>query len=152
MACPALPLCGLAISEAERGLPDINARLRALLVKIGLPDEQILVRMTGCPNGCARPYMAELGFVGDGPASYQIWLGGTPGLDRLAEPFADKVKVEDIESALEPAFFFYKSRRRDGERFGDFVSRVGFEILRIYKEAYVPIPELRPAHAAKSAR
>lgn len=143
MACPALPLCGLAISEAERGLPDINARLRAMLDRIGLPDEEVLVRMTGCPNGCARPYMAELGFVGDGPASYQIWLGGTPSLDRLSKPFADKVKVKDIEAVLEPVFFFYKSRRREGERFGDFVDRVGFEILEIYKEAYVPIPDVR---------
>lgn len=150
MACPALPLCGLAISEAERGLPDINARLRAILTKIGLPDEQILVRMTGCPNGCARPYMAELGFVGDGPASYQIWLGGRPGLDRLSKPYADKVKVQDLEAVLEPIFFFYKSRRREGERFGDFVDRVGFEILHIYKDAYVPIPDANSYGVARA--
>jgi sulfite reductase (ferredoxin) len=65
-------LCGLAITEAERGLPDINKRLRATMTKVGLPKtEPVIVRMTGCPNGCARPYMAELGFVGDGPSSYQ---------------------------------------------------------------------------------
>ncbi len=73
MACPALPLCGLAVTEAERSLPDVNRRLRALLDRVGLPQQQELTaRMTGCPNGCARPYMAELGFVGDGPNSYQV--------------------------------------------------------------------------------
>ena len=75
MACPALPLCGLATTEAERALPDINVRIRASMVKSGLPaDEPLIVRMTGCPNGCARPYIAELGFVGDGPNSYQVCL------------------------------------------------------------------------------
>lgn len=72
MACPALPLCGLAITEAERGLPDINKRVRSLLHQVGLGDEPITMRMTGCPNGCARPYMAEIGFVGDGPNTYQV--------------------------------------------------------------------------------
>jgi sulfite reductase (ferredoxin) len=72
MACPALPLCGLAITEAERGLPDVNTRVRALINKLGLPDLELTMRMTGCPNGCARPYMAEIGFVGDGPNTYQV--------------------------------------------------------------------------------
>lgn len=73
MACPALPLCGLATTEAERALPDINVRLRNVCNKVGLSaDEHFVVRMTGCPNGCARPYMAEIGFVGDGPNSYQV--------------------------------------------------------------------------------
>lgn len=95
MACPALPLCGLAISEAERGLPDVNLRIRNLLNKLGFDQaEQFCVRMTGCPNGCSRPYMAELGFVGDGPNSYQIWLGGSPAQTRLAEPYLDRMKVQ----------------------------------------------------------
>lgn len=72
MACPALPLCGLAIGEAERGLPDVNKRLRTLLRKVGLGETAIVVRMTGCPNGCARPYIAEIGFVCDGPNTYQV--------------------------------------------------------------------------------
>jgi sulfite reductase (ferredoxin) len=138
IACPALPLCGLAIGEAERGLPDLNRRLRQLLIKVGLPDESVLVRMTGCPNGCARPYMAELGFVGDGPNSYQVCLGGTPGLTRLAEAYADKVKLDDMEVLLEPVLFFFKSRRRAGEGLGDFAARVGFDVLRAYARAYVP--------------
>lgn len=81
MACPAMPLCGLAIGEAERGLPDINRRLRELLVKLGLSQDSMVIRMTGCPNGCARPYMAELGFVCDGPNSYQV----RPGCCKLSQ-------------------------------------------------------------------
>jgi len=111
MACPALPLCGLAVTEAERGLPDINVRIRALLDKVGLKDETFIIRMTGCPNGCARPYMAELGFVGDGPNSYQIYLGGDPNQTRLAELYADRVKVKDLETFLEPIFVYFKSNR-----------------------------------------
>lgn len=95
MACPALPLCGLAIGEAERGLPDINNRIRALMDKLGFgADEHFHIRMTGCPNGCTRPYMAELGFVGDGPNSYQLWLGGTAAQTRLAEPYMERMKVQ----------------------------------------------------------
>jgi hypothetical protein len=162
MACPALPLCGLAIAEAERTLPDINARIRALMDTLGFEkSDKFVVRATGewhtlcacvrrgssasvagvtlvvrlsiaawfpawcvsllktwdaqpftfqrpptkttflqspppagCPNGCARPYMAEFGFVGDGPNSYQIWLGGSPNATRLAEPFAERVNVK----------------------------------------------------------
>lgn len=72
MACPALPLCGLAIGEAERGLPDFLVRLRTVMVGLGMPEDHVFVRMTGCPNGCSRPYIAEVGFVGDGPNSYQV--------------------------------------------------------------------------------
>jgi sulfite reductase (ferredoxin) len=72
MACPALPLCGLAITEAERSLPHVNQRVDALLAKLGLAGEAVTMRMTGCPNGCARPYMGEIGFVGDGPNTYQV--------------------------------------------------------------------------------
>eukprot|EP00898_Chlorokybus_atmophyticus_P001968 jgi/Chlat1/2772/Chrsp187S02945 len=138
MACPALPLCGLAIGEAERTLPDINKRLRTLLTQVGLQNESFVIRMTGCPNGCARPYMAELGLVGDGPNSYQIWLGGCPNQTRLARAYADKVKFNDFESFLEPLFFFFKTRREGAsESFGDFCNRVGFEVLREYQRLYV---------------
>ena len=129
------------MSEAERGLPDINARLVALLDRMGLGDESFVVRMTGCPNGCARPYMAEVGFVGDGPRSYQIWLGGSPGHTRLAEPFMDKMKVDKLEETFEPLFSFFKARRQEGESFGDFCARVGFDVLRAYLQAYVPPKE-----------
>lgn len=104
MACPALPLCGLAVTEAERGLPDVNVRIRNLLTKLGMPDAALVTRMTGCPNGCARPYMAEMGFVGDAPNSYQLWLGGSPNQTRLAETFMDRMKIQDLERTIEPAF------------------------------------------------
>nr|QPT54870.1 ferredoxin-sulfite reductase [Scenedesmus acutus] len=138
MACPALPLCGLAITEAERGLPDVNKRVLALLNRLGLGDEPITMRMTGCPNGCARPYMAEIGYVGDGPNSYQLWLGGSPNQTRLAQVFAERVKLRDLESTLEPLLAAFKARRQPGEAFGDFVARLGFAALRGYSESYVP--------------
>ena len=144
MACPALPLCGLALTEAERGIPDINKRIRALMTKVGLEkDNSFVIRMTGCPNGCARPYMAELGLVGDGPNSYQVWLGGSPNHTRIAEAFMDKVKVDKLEQTLEPLFYFYKTRRVNAEEsFGDFCARVGFDVLRVYMKAYVPPPSI----------
>merc|ERR1719230_676815 len=78
IACPAFPLCGLAMAEAERVQPEINARLVALLNSMGMADTEFVTRTTGCPNGCARPYMAEIAFVGSGPSTYQLWLGGSP--------------------------------------------------------------------------
>ena len=81
MACPALPLCGLAITEAERIMPSYVERIRILLNKLDMGSEEIMMRMTGCPNGCARPYMAELAFVGEGITTYQLWVGGSPVLD-----------------------------------------------------------------------
>nr|GLL32494.1 sulfite reductase 1 [ferredoxin], chloroplastic-like [Ipomoea trifida] len=130
MACPAFPLCPLAITEAERGIPDILKRVRAMFEKVGLENEEsIVVRVTGCPNGCARPYMAELGLVGDGPNSYQIWLGGTTNQTSLAKPFKDKAKVQDLEKVLEPLFYHWKQNRQASESFGDFTTRMGFEKL-----------------------
>merc|ERR1712176_1638498 len=126
MACPALPLCGLAVAEAERGLPGVNERLRALMTKVGLDSStSFVVRMTGCPNGCARPYMAELGFVGDGPNSYQIWLGGAPVLTRTAYPYKAKMKDPDLEMTIEPILRMFKNLRHDFEAFGDFCHRMG---------------------------
>ncbi|KAL0418499.1 UNVERIFIED_CONTAM: Sulfite reductase 1 [ferredoxin], chloroplastic [Sesamum radiatum] len=130
MACPALPLCPLAIAEAERGIPDLLKRVRAVFEKVGLKyNESVVIRVTGCPNGCARPYMAELGLVGDGPNSYQIWLGGTPNQTLLAKAFKDKVKIQDLEKVLEPLFYHWKRKRLSKESFGDFTNRMGHEKL-----------------------
>ena len=101
IACPALPLCGLAVTEAERILPDVLDRLDAQFRRLGI-SKPVLVRMTGCPNGCARPYMAEIGLVGSGADQYQLWLGGTPNLQNLAEPYLDKMPLEAMERTLEP--------------------------------------------------
>lgn len=136
MACPALPLCGLAQTEAERIIPSYIERIRAVMDKMGISDEEILIRMTGCPNGCARPYMAELAFVGDGPKSYQVWLGGSPVLTRTAYPFMAKMKVDDLEATLEPIFAMYIQQRQEFEAFGDFCHRAGAEAIEKFMESY----------------
>uniref|UniRef100_A0A6U4C2H1 assimilatory sulfite reductase (ferredoxin) n=1 Tax=Phaeomonas parva TaxID=124430 RepID=A0A6U4C2H1_9STRA len=139
IACPALPLCGLAQNEAERAMPNFLGRMRELLEEEGLGDEELQVRMTGCPNGCARPYMAELAFVGDGPKTYQLWMGGSPGLTRVGEPYANKIHMERWEDTMRPLFQAWKKDRAGpGEAFGDFVSRVG--IAKLAKE-HLPEPE-----------
>jgi sulfite reductase (ferredoxin) len=129
MACPALPLCGLAQTEAERIMPSWLERIRAVMNKMGLSDEEIMIRMTGCPNGCARPYMAELAFVGDGPKNYQVWLGGSPVLTRTAYPFLAKMKADDLEVTMEPIFTMFNQQRTEFEAFGDFCHRVGAEAI-----------------------
>ncbi|CAJ2679796.1 unnamed protein product [Trifolium pratense] len=137
MACPAFPLCPLAITEAERGIPSILKRIRAMFEKVGLKySESIVVRITGCPNGCARPYMAELGLVGDGPNSYQVWLGGSSNQTSLARTFMDKVKLHDLEKVLEPLFYHWKQKRQSKESFGNFTSRLGFEKLKEFIEKW----------------
>ena len=136
MACPAMPTCGLAITESERVMPSILERIRALLTKVGLEDEHLVVRMTGCPNGCARPYMAELGFVGSSPECYQIWLGGSPDQTRLAKAIEEKLHVKDFEAFLEPIFVYFKQKRQLSESFGNFCDRVGLESIRQFVTNY----------------
>ena len=138
MACPALPTCGLAITESERAIPSILERLRALMHKLGLADEHFVVRMTGCPNGCARPYMAEMGFVGSLPKTYQLWLGGSPNQTRLAQPYMDRLHIDDLETTLEPILVYFKQDRQAGESFGDFCARMGFEAIRQFAGGYEP--------------
>jgi len=138
MACPALPTCGLATTESERAIPTILDRIRALLNKVGLPEEHFIIRMTGCPNGCARPYLAELGFVGNGPNLYQVWLGAASNQTRLAQAYIDKMNVDDLETTLEPIFVFFKQSRKPHERFGDFCDRVGLESIRQFVASYKP--------------
>ncbi|HEY9627006.1 MAG TPA: sulfite reductase, ferredoxin dependent [Coleofasciculaceae cyanobacterium] len=138
MACPALPTCGLAVTESERVMPSILDRVRALLDKVGLPQESFITRMTGCPNGCARPYLAELGFVGQSPESYQIWLGAAPNQTRLSQAYVDNMPIADLEATLEPLFVYFKKNRKKGESFGDFCDRVGFAVLREFAATYEP--------------
>ena len=147
MACPALPTCGLAITESERAIPGITVRIRTLLDKLGLKDDHFVIRMTGCPNGCARPYMAELGFVGSAPGKYQVWLGGSPDQTRLAQAYIDKLPIEELESFLEPMFMQFKQQRELGESFGDFCDRVGFDAIREYSANYeFPKPTKKTRH------
>jgi sulfite reductase (ferredoxin) len=123
IACPALPTCGLAITESERILPSVLERLDVLMNRLEI-KRSVLVRMTGCPNGCARPYMAEIGLVGSGVEQYQLWLGGSPHLTRLARPFLERMPLGELENTLEPLLSAWKSE--GGRRsFGDFVDRAG---------------------------
>ncbi|QZZ21281.1 sulfite reductase, ferredoxin dependent [Leptothermofonsia sichuanensis E412] len=138
MACPALPTCGLATTESERALPGILERIRAVLTKVGLPQEHFITRMTGCPNGCARPYLAELGFVGNGPGLYQVWLGAAPNQTRLAKPYLEKMHVDDLETTLEPIFVYFRQWRQANESFGDFCDRVGLDAIHQYVASYDP--------------
>lgn len=140
IACPAFPLCGLAQAEAERRMPDFNARVNVLLSKMGMPGESFVMRMTGCPNGCARPYMAELSFVGQGPDLYQVWMGGSSQLDgRTGWTYKDKVKQADMENEVEPILYMWKTQRTSqAERFGDFIHRVGKDAIVDYVAKYTP--------------
>ena len=124
MACVSLPTCGLGLAESERYLPNLITRLEGLLAEVGLPGQEITIRMTGCPNGCARPYMAEIGFVGKAPSRYQIWLGGNETSTRLNRLYRDVVKDPDIDTELRPLFTRYAQERLADERFGDWVARV----------------------------
>ncbi|MBM3845824.1 MAG: NADPH-dependent assimilatory sulfite reductase hemoprotein subunit [Verrucomicrobia bacterium] len=124
MACPALPTCGLALAESERYLPGLLARIEALLAELHLGNQEIIVRMTGCPNGCARPYMAEIGFVGKAPGKYNVYLGGNEASTRLNRVFRESVKETEIVNELRPVLTRFSQERQTGERFGDWCDRV----------------------------
>ncbi len=124
MACPALPTCGLALAESERMLPGLVARIEKICAEVGLGGEEIIIRSTGCPNGCARPYMAEIAFVGKAPGRYQLWLGGNAAGTRLNRVWKDVIKDPEIENELRPILARYAKERNANERFGDWVERV----------------------------
>jgi sulfite reductase (NADPH) hemoprotein beta-component len=124
MACPALPTCGLALAESERMFPGLVDRIEKLCAELGLAGEEIIIRSTGCPNGCARPYTAELAFVGKAPGRYQVWLGGNTAGTRLNRVWKDTVKDPDIENELRPVLARFARERNPNERFGDWCDRV----------------------------
>ncbi len=124
MACPALPTCGRALAEAERVSPALLGQIEQLLAGLGLHEEEIVIRMTGCPNGCVRSLLAELGFVGKAPNKYHIYLGGSACSTRLSKLFKESVRSEDIVNELRPVFNRFAQERLAGERFGDFCQRV----------------------------
>lgn len=129
MACPALPTCGLAITESERIFPDVIRELEGVVSELGLEDEKLSVRMTGCPNGCARPYVADIGFVGQSLNKYAIFVGGDPSGTRLNKQYKELVPLENLVSEVKPLLSEYKSNRNEGESFGDFWERVGIDFL-----------------------
>lgn len=126
MACVAFPTCGLAMAESERYLPDLMTKIEALLEENGLREEPITIRMTGCPNGCARPYIAEIAFVGKAPGIYNMYLGAGFHGERLNRLYKPSLKEDQILAELKPIFEDYAANRTEGERFGDFVIRQGY--------------------------
>ena len=125
LACVAMPTCGLAMAESERYLPSLIDRLDAELEAAGLAGEAITIRMTGCPNGCARPYVAEIGLVGKGPGRYNMYLGAGFAGDRLGSLFLENANEDEIIAALRELFRRHSAQRRPGERFGNFLVRTG---------------------------
>ena len=126
MACVALPTCGLAMAESERYLPDLLAKIEPILEAHGLTDDPITIRMTGCPNGCARPYIAEIGLTGRAPGKYNLYLGGGFHGQRLNKMHLENVGEPAILEALDETLGHYARDREPGERFGDFVVRAGY--------------------------
>lgn len=126
MACVALPTCGLAMAESERYLPDLLTKIEAILDAYGLKDDPITIRMTGCPNGCARPYIAEIGLTGRAPGKYNLYLGGGFHGQRLNKMYLENVGEAAILEALDQALGHYARDRKPGEPFGDFAIRAGY--------------------------
>jgi sulfite reductase (NADPH) hemoprotein beta-component len=126
MACVALPTCGLALAESERYLPELIDALDERLAVHGLSADDIVIRMTGCPNGCARPYLAEIGLVGKGPGRYNLYLGAAFEGSRLSKLYEEDLDHAAIIATLDPIFSAYAAQRQPNERFGDFTIRAGF--------------------------
>ena len=129
LACPALPTCGLALTEAERVQAPIVAELEEVLRKHGLAGERISLRITGCPNGCARPYAGDIGLVGRVPGAFAIYLGGDFEGTRLSFQWRDRVPQAKLAATLEPVIAAFATGRQPGESFGGFCNRLGRDAL-----------------------
>jgi sulfite reductase beta subunit-like hemoprotein len=123
MACPALPTCGLSLADAERVLPGVLRELEGEFAQLGIGDVPLTVRMTGCPNGCARPYNADIGFVGRRPGVYHVFVGGGLRGDRLSDLFAADVKIGQLVPTLRPLLEQYSRERVEGEGLSDYYQR-----------------------------
>ncbi len=131
LACVALPTCALSLAEAERYLPVLIDDIEKEIESAGLRHDAITIRMTGCPNGCARPYIAEIGFVGRGPERYNVYLGGGHAGQRLSKLYKGDVPQSEIPALLSPIIHRYAKEREEGEKFGDFVIRAGIVVATI---------------------
>lgn len=135
MACVALPTCGLALAESQRYLPDLISDLEQVIEACGLHDEAITIRSTGCPNGCARPYLGEIGLVGRSPGKYNLYLGAGFAGQRLNKLYRESLQHDQIIAELKPIIQRYAKEREAGEHFGDFVIRTGYvKPVRVAKE------------------
>ena len=130
LACPALPSCGLALTEAERVRGDIVEAIAARLRRWGLEGERLSIRITGCPNGCARPYTGDIGVVGRVPGYYSVYVGGDFGGTRLNEVIAERLDIAGLADALDPLFALWAASQKGEEGFGDFCHRIGIAALR----------------------
>nr|POE51861.1 sulfite reductase [nadph] subunit beta [Quercus suber] len=131
-ACVAFPTCGLAMAESERYLPELVTKLEGVIEENGMRQDSIVMRMTGCPNGCARPWLAEVAFVGKAYGAYNMYLGGGYHGNRLNKLYRSSIKEDEILAIMKPLLKQYKLERNDGERFGDFVIRSG--VIKATKE------------------
>lgn len=139
MSCVAFPTCGLAMAEAERYLPELLGKIEEILDEAGLREEEIVIRMSGCPNGCSRPALAEMAFIGKGPGKYNLYLGGSFTGDRLACLYKENIGEEEILASLRPILLQYAKERQEGEHFGDFVIRAGIvEAIRDGRDFHKP--------------
>jgi sulfite reductase (ferredoxin) len=136
MACVAWPTCGLSITESERALPGLIDQIEAELARLGLAGEKFTIRMTGCPNGCARPYNCDIGLVGKARGKYTIYLGGRLLGDRLNFLYKDMVLEEDVVGTLAPVFAYFKTARDPGETLGDFCLRKGAADLAAWSDQH----------------
>ncbi len=139
MACPALPTCGLSLAEAERALPAVMQQIEADLHALGLANVPLSVRMTGCPNGCARPYMGDIGIVGRTKDVYNVYIGGDWANTRLNTLYAPSVRINDLVSTIYPLLVLWRDGRLPEETFGDFCHRIGIEQLRTQVEEQVAV-------------
>jgi sulfite reductase (ferredoxin) len=138
MACPAIPTCGLAISEAERFLPSVIDELEVAIKRLGLDKEKIGIRMTGCPNGCVRPYQSDIGIVGRSGDKYTVFVGGSLIGDRLNFQLKDLVPSGQIVPLLVRLLELFKKERQGDEGFGDYCQRQGQEKLQTLLGETVP--------------
>ena len=134
IACPAFPTCGLSITESERVMPQIIDSLEIALAELGFADERIAVHMTGCPNGCARPYTPEIGLVGKTVGKYTIYVGGDATGTRIGFIYKDLIPLDDIVPNLKPLLAWFKADRQNGESFGDFCHRLGKDAVLAHAE------------------
>lgn len=126
MACVALPTCGLAMAEAERYLPELLTKIESIINENGLNDEEIIIRMSGCPNGCSRPALGEIAFIGKAPGKYNMYLGAGFSGNRLNKMYRENIGEKEILSELNTLLKHYAKEREQGERFGDFTIRAGY--------------------------
>lgn len=125
IACVAFPTCGLAMAEAERYLPLLLDKLELIIDEAGLREKEIVIRMSGCPNGCSRPALGEIGFIGKAPGKYNMYLGASFTGDRLNRIYRESIEEEEILALLKPLIFQYAKEKLENEHFGDFVIRAG---------------------------